>query len=132
MIIAIMGLLHLRATFFSHKLFPRNENLVDEMSRSSLVLTNKSTMWKAWIGFNASHSSGIIFIGVVNYYLALRHFDLLQTDYFFAMFIILTIGFYMWVAKKYWFNVVLTGISIACACFVIAFLLIVINQHPAT
>jgi hypothetical protein len=30
-------------------------------------------MWKAWIGFNASHSFGLILFGTVYAYLALAH-----------------------------------------------------------
>lgn len=128
-IIATMGLLHLRATFFGNRLYPRNKKLVDEMNESPLILTNKSTMWKAWVGFNASHSSGAIFIGIMNYYLAFRHADLLQSDYFFALFTVSTIGFYVWVAKKYWFDIVLAGISIAWICFMVAFVLMVVNPR---
>lgn len=129
LLIATMGLLHLRATLSGYKLYPRNEKLVDEMKKSALILTAKSTMWKAWVGFNASHSSGAIFIGIMNYYLAFRHADLLRSDYFFALFTILTLGFYVWVAKKYWFDVVLTGISTAWVCFIVAFVLMVISPH---
>jgi hypothetical protein len=30
-------------------------------------------MWKAWIGFNASHAYGAIFFGLIYGYLALEH-----------------------------------------------------------
>ena len=125
LLIAAMGLLHLRITLAGKKMHPRNEKLIDEMNISPLILSSKLTMWKSWIGFNATHSSGTIFIGVVNYYIALSYFDILQTDYFLSLFTILTLGFYVWVARKYWFNVVLIGVSIAWLCFFVAFILIV-------
>jgi hypothetical protein len=106
-IITIMGILHLRGTLFTNVLHPRNEKLVAEMQVSPLILTEKLTMWKSWIGFNASHSSGVIFVGVVNFYLAFHYFEILQSDPFFFLFTILTMGFYVWVAKKYWFKTVL-------------------------
>ena len=34
-------------------------------------------MWRAWVGFNASHSYGAIFFGLVYGYLALAHGALL-------------------------------------------------------
>ena len=40
---------------------------------SALVLTRETTVWKAWIGFNASHSLGAMLYGVVYADLALAH-----------------------------------------------------------
>lgn len=128
MVITVMGLLHLRATFFSDKLLPRNKKLVDEMSVSPLILTKKLTMWNSWVGFNATHSSGAIFIGIINGYLAVKYFDMLQSDQFIPVFTILTIGFYTWVAKRYWFKVVLIGILAAWICFIISYILQLINR----
>ena len=124
-----MGLLHLRGTFFGNKLFPKNEKLIEEMKISPLILTKKLTLWKSWIGFNGTHSSGAIFIGVVNLYLAINYFDVLQSDHFFSLFTILTIGFYVWVAKKYWFKAVLTGILTAWICFFVSCVLMMINSQ---
>ena len=46
-------------------------------------LTRKTTMWKAWIGFNASHSAGGIFIGISNFYVAAKYFSVFNTDHVF-------------------------------------------------
>ena len=127
-VIALMGSLHLRITFFSDKLFPRNKKLVDEMNVSPLILTTKSTMWKSWIGFNATHSSGVLFIGLINFYSAVNYFEMLRSDKFIAAFTILTIGFYAWVAKKYWFKTVLAGILIAWICFISSYVLMLIKH----
>ncbi|WP_461055709.1 LIC_13387 family protein [Spirosoma arcticum] len=123
-----MGLLHLRVTFFSDKLFPRNKKLVDEMSVSPLILTKKLTMWNSWVGFNATHSSGAIFIGIINLYLAVTYFDMLRSDRFIPVFTILTVGFYVWVAKRYWFDVVLVGIITAWICFISSYSLVLIDK----
>lgn len=85
-------------------------------------------MWKAWMGFNASHSSGAIFIGMVNIYLAANHFDLLQNSTFLLLFNILTLGFYLWLAKNYWFKIPLRGIGLALICYIAAYVLIIINK----
>lgn len=127
-IIAVLGSLHLRATFFSDKLFPRNKKLVDEMNVSPLILTQKLTVWKSWIGFNATHSSGAIFIGITNLYLAVNYFEMLRSDRFIALFTILTIGFYAWIARRYWFNIVLTGILTAWLCLAVSYILILIKN----
>jgi hypothetical protein len=53
------------------------------MKSISPMLTRETTMWKAWIGFNASHSSGITFIGVINCIQGVKYFALFRSDNFF-------------------------------------------------
>lgn len=125
--ITVFAGLHLYLTFFTNKFSSKNEKLMEEMKSSSPVLTNELNMWKSWIGFNASHSSGGIFIGIINFYLAISYFPLMQSDHFFFIFNILTIGFYVWVAKTYWFKTPLMGLLVTLACFLISYILILIN-----
>ena len=126
-IIAALGSIHLYYTFFTNKFSSKNEKMVEEMKSSFPILTKETTMWKGWIGFNASHSSGAIFIGVINFYLAVRHFTTFQSDHFFFIFNILTIGFYFWLAKKYWFKIPFIGILITLACFTISYILTLLS-----
>ncbi|HVI45839.1 MAG TPA: hypothetical protein VM802_13275 [Chitinophaga sp.] len=126
-IISLMGLLHLRATLFTNKLYPRKEQLIKDMEETPLVMTEQLTMWKSWIGFNATHSSGALFIGIVNYYLALKHFDFLNNSHFLLLFTIATVTFYVWVAARFWFKVVLGLLTIACLCFITSYILLQIN-----
>ncbi len=65
-IFIILGVIHLLYTFFTNKFSSRNKNVIHEMKSSYPNLTKETTMWKAWIGFNASHSSGAMFIGIMN------------------------------------------------------------------
>jgi hypothetical protein len=122
-VITVLGTIHLIYTFCSNKFSPGDEKLADEMKMSSPVLTRQTTMWKASKGFNATHCSGAMFIGIINLYLAVKHFIIFQSDNFFFLFNMLTIGFCVWLAKKYWFNIPLTGILITFICFIISFIL---------
>ena len=97
------------------------------MKISYPILTKETTMWRAWIGFNASHSSGAMFIGIINFYLALEYFAAVQSDHFFFIFNLLTIGFYVWLAKKYWFKIPFIGILITLICYILAYILILVN-----
>lgn len=98
------------------------------MKETHPVLTGRTTMWDAWIGFNGSHSSGAIFIGLMNMYLAATYFPLLQTDHSFFVFNIFTIAFYVWLAKRYWFKIPLTGIAATLICFVVSYILILADR----
>lgn len=117
-IFVILGTLHLCYTFFTTKFNPRNKDAIEEMKNTSPRLTHETTMWKAWIGFNASHSSGAIFIGLVNIILAAEYFYVLEKSFLLSFLTILTSVFYLWLAKKYWFSIPYTGILIAACCFI--------------
>ena len=127
LIITVLGTIHLYYTFFTDKFSSKNPNIVSEMKKSNPKLTRETTIWRAWIGFNASHSSGAMFIGIVNFYLALNYFSLLESDHLLLVFNILTVGFYVWLAKKYWFKIPLIGILITLFCYLLAYILILTN-----
>jgi len=115
-----LGTLHLYYTFFSSKFAARNKAVVTEMKNTSPVLTNETTMWNAWIGFNASHSAGAIFIGLINIILVVQYFPVLQDSLVIQLLNIATFIFYCWLAKKFWFRIPFTGILITAGCFVAA------------
>lgn len=112
-IMVLIGLLHLLDTFRGHKLWPRDAELQERMSTVSPNITSKMTMWKAWVGFNASHSFGAILFGVVYGYLALRH-----SEFLFGSLFLLAVGLvmlcgYAFLGKRYWFSIPLRGILLS-------------------
>lgn len=125
-IITVMGSLHLYYTFFTDKFSSRNEKMVGEMKTSFPILTGDMTMWNAWISFNATHSVGAIFIGIINFYLAANYFSVLQSDHFFFLFGIATISFLLWLAKRYWFKTIFTGVLLVLICFVVSYVLTIL------
>ena len=74
-------------------------------------------MWRAWVGFNASHSMGAMLFGLVFGFLALAHGELLFRSRFLGVGLAMLGGFVV-VGKVYWFSAPLTGISISLACYV--------------
>ena len=122
----ILGAIHMAYTFFTNKFSSRSASVDDAMKNSFPVLTKETTMWRAWIGFNASHSSGAIYIGLVNFVAAIQFPDLLRSPIFLTLNII-TVLFYCWLGKKYWFGIPFKGILIATASFVSATILIIIS-----
>jgi hypothetical protein len=67
----IAGALHLGGTFFGPDLRPRDPELETRMKEVPLVDSSQTTMWKAWIGFNAILSLGLILFGVLYGYLSI-------------------------------------------------------------
>ncbi|MGF7214124.1 hypothetical protein GGR92_000264 [Spirosoma lacussanchae] len=128
LIIAALGGIHLYLTFFTTAFLSENKQMVEQMKASKPVLSPAINMWKAWIGFNASHSSGLLFIGLINFYLAFRYFGYVRSDPFFFIMTILTTGFYAWLARTYWFTIPFMGVSTALICYVVAYVVILMNQ----
>ena len=119
-IFLILGALHLYYTFFTNKFNARNKSVITDMKNTSPLLTNETTMWNAWIGFNASHSAGAIFFGIINMLLAAQYFSVLQKSAPVILLNIVTVTFYCWLGKKYWFRIPFTGIMVAAGCFISA------------
>jgi hypothetical protein len=127
-IFLVLGTLHLYYTFFTNKFKTRNKNTEIEMKNTSPVLTKDTTMWKSWIGFNASHSAGAIFIGLINAILAVQYFSILQNSVSLLLLNCITVIFYLWLAKRYWFSIPFTGILITACCFVTASLILFLSK----
>jgi hypothetical protein len=99
-----LGIAHLVFTFLGPKLKPRDPTLEARMKEVSPVITGQTTMWKVWIGFNASHSFSAILFGSVYGYLALVQPVMLFHSTFFAVLGGLFLIVYLILAKKYWFS----------------------------
>jgi hypothetical protein len=75
-------------------------------------------MWKAWIGFNATHSFGLILFGAVYGYLGLMRGDFLfDSSFLLSLGMVLLLG-YTVVAKKYFFRFPLK--SVVCSALLYA------------
>ncbi|MEO5581270.1 MAG: hypothetical protein ABIR66_01150 [Saprospiraceae bacterium] len=122
----ILGTLHLAFTFWTDKFSSRNTSLVEEMKISYPILTRRTTMWKAWMGFNASHSSGAIYLGFINLFLAIQFPGILANPVL-EILTLFTVLFYLWLAKKYWFTIPFTGILISLGCYSVSAILMMFN-----
>ena len=122
-VIFVLGAVHLWYTFRGNKLHPRDLELRARLEHAPLVLTRQTTMWKAWVGFNASHSFGALLFGAVYGYLAVVHRDLLFQSWFLLLLGLVTLVAYAILGKRYWFSVPFRGILLATALYVFALVL---------
>lgn len=119
-IMGLLGTLHLLYTFFGTRLDPRDAAVIDAMKATTLRLTRHTTMWNAWIGFNASHSLGAMFFAAFYLVLAIQQPALLRDTKVFLVLGLVTTLAYLALGFKYWFRIPITGIFIATACFAVA------------
>ncbi|GJM13461.1 MAG: hypothetical protein DHS20C12_18640 [Pseudohongiella sp.] len=123
-ILGVLGSMHLLYTFASKKFDARDEAVTEAMKNASPVITRETTMWNAWIGFNASHSLGAILITAFYVPLALSHMQLIRESLWFSILPVLIGLSYLVLAKNYWFKIPFIGIAISTACFITAAVLI--------
>jgi len=119
-IVLLLGLLHLLYTFHGAKLAPRDPELRTRMEQVAPVITRQTTMWKAWVGFNASHSFGLILFGTVYGYLSLAHGDFLFRSAFLLAFGLALLFGYAVLAKAYFFRIPLRGVLLATLLYALA------------
>jgi hypothetical protein len=120
LVLLTLGVLHLVYTFSGAKLTPRDPVLQARMNEVHPVITRQTTMWRAWIGFNASHSMGAILFGLVYGFLANAHPQLLFSSPFLLALGFAMLGGFAVLGKLYWFRVPFAGILVSLACYVLS------------
>jgi hypothetical protein len=118
-----LGAIHLVYTFRGPALTPRDPALQVGMNQISPVITEETTMWRCWVGFNASHSMGLILFGLVFGYLAFFHRQLLFESVFLLVAGLAMLAGLLVLCKVYFFSAPLTGIGMALACYVASIVL---------
>ncbi len=120
-IVLALGVAHLVYTFSGPKLTPRDPSLILSMSATSPVLTTETTIWKMWVGFNASHSMGAILFGLIYGYLAVVRHDVLFTSPFLMVVGLVMLGGLAVLGKLYWFSIPFRSICVSFVCYVASY-----------
>jgi hypothetical protein len=84
------------------------------------VISSETTMWKTWVGFNASHSFGAILFGLIYGYLAIFNNEFLFKSPFLLVVGFAMLGGFVVISKIYWFSVPFRSICVSFACFVVS------------
>ena len=119
-VVLMLGIIHLVYTFSGTKLTPRDPSLQVSMSLTTPVITKETTMWRCWVGFNATHSLGLILFGLVFGYLALAQPRVVFESGFLLTTGMATLAALVVLCRMYFFNAPLLGIGIASICYVIS------------
>lgn len=68
----LLGTLHLVFTFSGERLFPRDASLIERMKEGSPRISRQTSVWRASLGFHASHSLGAMLFGLIYLYFAVQ------------------------------------------------------------
>ena len=119
--LVVLGLAHAAATPHTPArakgLSPRDPALRDAMLHDSVLLTRRTNMWLAWVGFNLSHSLGAVLFGVVVILVGRTETTYRVEAPLFLPLAILVSGIYLVLAIRYWFRTPILGITLSSACF---------------
>jgi hypothetical protein len=112
-VFVLLGAVHLAYTLFTDKFNARDPKLTEDMKRVSPVLTRRTSVWKAWIGFNASHSLGAMLFGAVFMVIAVENYAYLRSSIALnAILLVVPLAFLL-LAIRYWFRTPAIGIVLA-------------------
>ena len=123
----VLGLAHAAATprtpAQARGLSPRDPAVRDAMAHDSVLLTRRTTLWLAWVGFNLSHSLGAILFGVVVVLIGRSSASFEAQAGVFLPLTVLVSATYLVLALRYWFRTPIIGISLASVCFSVSWVL---------
>ena len=122
-VFGILGLVHAVYTWTDRsqprRLVPDSAAVRQAMSDSGLRLARgATTMWRAWVGFNFSHSLGLVTFGAgcIAVGLSLQSFALPKS----ALLVPVAIGaIYSLLAVRYWFRAPAIGTAAGTLCFIV-------------
>ena len=117
-IILYLGSIHLVYTAFTQTLNPAEVQLETVMRRTPMRVSAETTMWRAWIGFNFSHSFALILFGLVFGYLVLCRWEVLHTSNFLSILGLLVLLAYVVLARLFWFRAPFIAVSCAMLLYV--------------
>lgn len=124
LIIGLLGLAHFIYVLATDKFNAYDPQVTTAMQNTSPVLTKDTSMWQAWLGFNYSHSIGVLWIPLIYIPIALNHMPILQQSIWLSLLLPIMALSYAVLAKRYWFVIPMFGSLISLACFSWAFYLL--------
>lgn len=126
-IFVVLGLLHAVYTFLDidrpRRLVPQDPAVARAMTESNLRLSGTgTTMWRAWVGFNFSHSIGVVLFGAVCLGAGFVLGATVLPSWILFVFVLIA-ATYLVVSLLYWFRIPAAGIAVAGTCLLIAWLM---------
>lgn len=126
-IFVVLGLLHAVYTFLDidrpRRLVPQDPTVARAMTESNLRLSGTgTTMWRAWVGFNFSHSIGVVLFGAVCLGAGFVLGTTVLPSWILFVFVLIA-ATYLVVSLLYWFRIPAAGIAVAGTCLLIAWLM---------
>ena len=124
-VFGVLGALHAIYTLLDlrnpRRLVPVDPSVAHAMANSAVRLSRGGTdMWRAWIGFNFSHSLGLLLYAALALWTGFR----INTSPAGIMAVLTLVGcIYLVLALLYWFRIPAISVAIGTSCFAAAWVL---------
>lgn len=127
LVFVVLGVVHAMLTprplTQSAGLSPADPQLATMMSQTSIRLTRRMNMWSAWVGFNYSHSLGLVVLGGVVLLIGRSESSFAADANVFAPFAFVASAVYLLLATQYWFRTPIIACGLCCLLFLGSWLL---------
>jgi len=114
------GAITLRDLSHPRAFVPRDPAVREAMQQSSLRFHPDFNLWRAWVGFNLTHSLGLIVFAGVSLYVGLFQPGLFAASLPVQAVAVLVAAAYFLVSRKFFFSAPTIGSGIGLACFLAA------------
>lgn len=118
----VLGVAHALATPLSPSdrkgLSPHDPLVAETMTRTHLLLTRRTDLWLTWVGFNLSHSLGVVLFGVLVLLIGRSPASFAAQAPVFVPCAVVVSALYTVLAARYWFRTPLIGCTLALLLFV--------------
>ena len=126
-IFVLLGSLHGLYTFLDirrpRRLVPQDPALTLGMTTTPLRLSRGgTTMWRAWGGFNFSHSVGVVLFGVLCIGAGVALGAMVVPVWVLLVLVVISV-IYLGISLLYWFWIPTAGIAAASFCLLVAWLM---------
>lgn len=126
-----LGVAHALATQLhpeqSRGLSPRDPAVRSAMLRDFIVLTRRTNVWLAWVGFNLSHSLGAVLFGAVVVLIARNQASFAAQAGLFLPLAVIVSGLYLVLAILFWFRTPIIGVALSSVCFALSWALFLLR-----
>jgi hypothetical protein len=126
-IFVLLGLVHgvltLKDISNPRTFTPLDAALREAMQKSAIAIHPNTNLWRAWLGFNLSHSLGIIFFGGTFLCIGIYQPSLFIQSLILQVCATVVSAIYVVLSVKFWFINPAIGSGVALTCFSFATLL---------
>lgn len=123
----LLGIAHALATPLapgdSKGLSPRDPQLAESMRATTPRLTRRTDMWLGWVGFNLSHSLGVVAFGAFVLAVGVTPGAFASVSSVCMPLATIVSAAYLALGIRYWFRTPIIGCALSFACFLAAWVL---------
>jgi hypothetical protein len=122
----VHGILTLQDLSEPRTFTPPDLTLRQAMQGSSIAIHPRTNLWQAWLGFNLSHSFGLMMFGGTYLVVGLCYFWLFAQTLWLQCCAVSIACAYLVMSVKFWFFKPAIGAGIALTCFMLASVLSIV------